>query len=73
MFIENKTEVSEPYTDCLAVSTSIPTSRDGDSQCHYGERGSDQSGFSKLCRGIMKGWQLDLHHWDDLVNLGMSS
>ena len=30
MFIENKTKVSESYTDCLAVSPSILASRDGD-------------------------------------------
>ena len=27
----------------------------------------------KLCRGVIKGWQLGLHQWDDLVNLSVSS
>ena len=73
MFTENKTEISEFYTDCLVISTSMPPFRDGDSNCHYGERGDDWSGFFELCRGIMKGWQLGLHQLDDLVDLGMSS
>ena len=73
MFTENKTEISEFYTDCLVISISIPSFRDGDSNCYYGERGDDWSGIFELCKGIIKGWQLGLHQLDDLVDLRMWS
>ena len=41
MFTENKSEISEFYTDCLVISASIPSFRDGDSNCHCGERTDD--------------------------------